>query len=76
MVGLFLKRVEVAIAIMRMMNRSRRERNTGAGGGGGVKGMVRILPTRTTASMAWKYRPMLWERQSMAAGGHDRNHLN
>jgi len=83
-IGLFLTRMEVAIAIMRMMNRGRRERNIG--GGGGVKGVdthrigygKRIFPTRMTAStsMAWKYKPMPWERQSMAAGGHNRNHLN
>jgi len=59
-----------------MMNRGRGRRNA-VGGGGGVKGVdthrigygKRIFPTRTTASMAW-------EGQSMAAGGHNRNHLN
>ena len=40
MIGLFLTRMEVAIAIMRMMNRGRGERNTvGGEGGGGVKGV-------------------------------------
>ena len=32
MIGLFLTRVEVAIAIMRMMNRGRGERNAVVGG--------------------------------------------
>ena len=82
-----MTRMEVVIAIMRMrmmMNRGRGRRNAVVGGGG-VKGVdthrigygKRIFPTRTTASMAWKYKKtMPWEGQSMAAGGHDRNHLN